>query len=75
MPNEMIDRHFAIAVRHAKAGECRVAEQLQRVQALRHAGLDTARSQEFLDFLVASLKLMNDHLALLTRERAVIQPD
>jgi len=71
----MIDRHFAIAVRHAEAGERRVVEQRQRVQALRHAGVSTAISQEFLDVLVASLKLMNDHLALLTRERAVIQPD
>jgi len=74
MPKEMIDRHFAIAVRHAKAGERRVLEQRQRVQTLRHAGLDSAGSQEFLDILVASLKLMNDHIALLKRERAAIQP-
>jgi len=74
MPDEMIHRHFAIAVRHAKEGERRVAEQLQRIQTLRHAGLDTATSQEFLDVLVASLKLMNQHLALLTRECAAILP-
>jgi hypothetical protein len=69
MPDEMTERHLAIALRLIEEAERRIAEQRERIRRFREAGHDTVRSEKFLELLLPTFRLMNDHRSLLERER------
>jgi len=69
MPDEILKRHLALAIRHAEKGERLVQEQLQRVEYLEKNGHDATSSKRFLELLIQTLALMMEHLAQLERER------
>ena len=63
MPDEILKRHLALAIRHAEKGERLVQEQLEK------NGHDATSSKRFLELLIQTLALMMEHLAQLERER------
>jgi hypothetical protein len=70
MPDEILKRHLALAMRHVERGERLVQEQHQRVEYLEKNGHDTTSSKRFLNLLIQTLVLMREHLAHLEREHA-----
>lgn len=56
-------RHLALADQHIVDGETRVTEQMLRVEGLRADGHETARAEELLATLDATLAEWNAHRA------------
>ena len=62
--------HFALADRHVMEADERVAHQWHRIERMRRAGRDTGASEELLQLLIQTRKLMVAHQKLLEREMA-----
>lgn len=56
--------HLALAERHVREGEQRVAQQIARIEQLAADGHDTTGAEKFLETLMQSLALMRQHLQL-----------